>query len=226
MELVKKGGVSGEEKKAAGAEPKKPDAPQAKTLYVCEVHPEEVFEKPGQCFKGSCNGMPLDPRVLAPGARLVYVCPDHPEVASDKPGVCPKDQKKLGFRIVSDTTKLTDLWACPMHPERTAGGKLQCPDCGTTMKHVESEELLAVPASAVIDTGVRKIVFLDKGHDSFDAVEVELGPRAGEWYPVRKGLSAGDRVVSAGAFLLDAEARLNPAAGVMYFGASGQEPKK
>ncbi len=225
MELVKKGGVHGEEKKAAAAEPKKKDAPETRTVYVCDLHPEEVFDKPGQCFKGSCNGMVLEARKIVPGARLIYVCPDHPEVVSDKPGICPKDQKKLQYRIVSDTKQLAESWACPMHPERTAGGKLTCPECGTAMKHVESEELLAVPASAVVDTGVRKIVFLDKGHDTFDAVEVEIGPRAGEYYPILKGLAAGDRVVSAGAFLLDAEARLNPAAGVMYFGASGGEKK-
>jgi hypothetical protein len=170
--------------------------------------------------------MELEKRRLAPEARVIYVCPDHPDVVSDKPGVCPKDQKKLQYRIVSDTKRLVETWVCPMHPERTAGGQLKCPDCGREMKHVESEELLAVPFSAVIDTGVRKIVFLEKGPDTFDAVEIEVGPRADEYYPILKGLTAGDRVVTAGAFLLDAEARLNPAAGVMYFGASGQEPKK
>jgi multidrug efflux pump subunit AcrA (membrane-fusion protein) len=88
---------------------------------------------------------------------------------------------------------------------------------------MEYEEVLAVPVSAVIDSGLRKVVFLEKGHGTFDAVEVELGPRAGEYYEVLKGLAVGDRVVTQGAFLLDAEARLNPAAGTTYFGASGQE---
>ena len=204
---------------------REPVAAKERAIYVCDLHPEEVFDKPGQCLKGACAGMPLEKRLLAPGSRLLYACPEHPDVVSDKPGVCPKDGKKLQYKVVSDTVKLAEAWACPMHPERTAGGKLKCPDCGTEMKHVETEELLAVPFSAVIDTGVRRIVFIDKGHETFDAVEVELGPRAGEYYPVLKGLAAGDRVVSAGAFLLDAEARLNPAAGVMYFGTSGGEKK-
>jgi multidrug efflux pump subunit AcrA (membrane-fusion protein) len=98
--------------------------------------------------------------------------------------------------------------------------------CGVDLEHVEYEKLLAVPFSAVIDTGVRKVVFLEKGAGVFDAVEVTLGARAGEYYAVLKGLNAGDKVVTAGAFLLDAEARLNPAAGVIYFGASGGETKK
>jgi membrane fusion protein, copper/silver efflux system len=67
---------------------------------------------------------------------------------------------------------------------------------------------------------VRSVVFVDKGGGTFDAVEVVPGPRTGDHVQVLKGVSAGDRVVSAGAFLLDAEARLNPAAGSVYFGAS------
>lgn len=203
---------------------KVPNPKPERTIYVCDVHPDEVYDKPGQCFKESCAGMPLEPRKIVPGAKLVYVCPMHPEVKSDKPGVCPKDKcgKKLGYKIVSEATQLTETWACMLHPEMTAEGKLQCPECGREMKHLAIEQVLAVPFSAVVDTGVRRVVFVDKGHGTFDATEIEVGLRAGEYYPLQKGLAAGDRVVTAGAFLLDAETRLNPAAGVIYFGASGQ----
>jgi Cu(I)/Ag(I) efflux system membrane fusion protein len=207
----------------------KPDVtPEAKDrkIYVCDVHPEEVFDKPGQCRKESCNGMELEVRTLPPGSKVVYVCPAHPESTSDKPGVCPKDQKKLQFRVLSETSRTTETWACAIHADKSAGGPLKCPDCGLAMKHLERVELLSVPLSAVIDTGLRKVVFLERSHGSFDAVEVEVGPRAGEFYPVVKGLAAGDRVVTQGAFLLDAETRLNPAAGAAYFGAAAKEPKK
>ncbi|HVR84195.1 MAG TPA: efflux RND transporter periplasmic adaptor subunit [Planctomycetota bacterium] len=199
-----------------------------RTIYVCDVHPEEVFDKPGQCFKESCNGMELEARKILPGSKLIFVCPVHPEVKSDHPGVCPKEKcgKKLGWKVVSEATQLSEAWACSLHPEMTSGGKAKCPDCGREMKHMEMEQVLAVPFSAVIDTGERKVVFVDRGHGTFDATLVELGLRAGEYYPVLRGLAAGDRVVTAGAFLLDAETRLNPAAGVLYFGASGREPKK
>ena len=83
---------------------------------------------------------------------------------------------------------------------------------------------LAVPASAVIDTGRRKVVYrAAPGEDGvFEAVEVVLGPRTGEFYPVVSGLADGERVVARGAFLVDAEARLNPGSGSTYFGASGK----
>src|SRR5208282_2539793 len=55
----------------------------------------------------------------------------------------------------------------------------------------------------------------------FEGVEVELGPRQDDFYPVLKGLAAGDKVAAAGGFLVDAETRLNPAAASIYFGASG-----
>src|ERR1043166_2200922 len=164
--------------------------------------------------------MELYERKLAPGSHLIYACPEHPEVTSDKPGICAKEKcgKKLAFKVVSEGTQLRDMWVCPLHPEKTSGGKLKCPECGREMKHLEFEQVLAIPFSAVIDTGVLKVAFVDKGHGTFDAVKIEIGPRAGDYYPLLKGLAAGDRVVTAGAFLLDAETHLNPAAGVIYFG--------
>jgi membrane fusion protein, copper/silver efflux system len=202
------------------------EAKKDRKIYVCDLHPEEVSDKPGECHKGSCAGMKLEERTLTADSKLIYVCPDHPDVVSDKPGTCPKDGKKLHYRIQSPGSRLAEKWQCPMHPEKTGPGKGPCPQCGTDLKHVRSEEVLAIPVSAVIDTGERKVVFVDKGHGTFDAVAVVLGPRAGDLVQVVKGLSAGERVVSAGTFLLDAEARLNPAAGVIYFGASGSEGKK
>jgi len=223
MMLVPKGGVTGEEKKETT-----PAAAALRKIYVCELHPESVSETPGQCFKERCSGMTLEERKIPPGARLVYVCPLHPDVVSDKPGDCPRKHdpgpQKLHFKVISDTARPAESWTCPMHPERSAPGKVPCPDCGSPLKHLESEELLAVPFSSVIDTGIRKVVFLEKGQGTFDAVEIEVGPRAGDWYPVRKGLAAGDRVVTAGAFLLDAETQLTKSS-VLYFGAGGKEKK-
>ncbi len=83
------------------------------------------------------------------------------------------------------------------------------------------EQFLVVPEQAVVDTGARKIVYVQRQEGLFEGVEVELGPRQDDVYPVLKGLSAGDRVVAAGGFLVDAETRLNPAAASTYFGASG-----
>jgi Cu(I)/Ag(I) efflux system membrane fusion protein len=73
--------------------------------------------------------------------------------------------------------------------------------------------VLAVPESAVIDTGSRKLVYRQAAAGVFDAIEVRLAPLCEGFYPVLRGLQAGDRVATAGAFLLDAETRLTTGGG-------------
>ena len=73
------------------------------------------------------------------------------------------------------------------------------------------DEVLSVPESAVIDTGRRKVVYVEAEPGVFEGRVVVLGPRVGDRFPVLEGLSSGERVAAAGAFLIDAESRLNPA---------------
>jgi Cu(I)/Ag(I) efflux system membrane fusion protein len=79
----------------------------------------------------------------------------------------------------------------------------------------------AVPESAVIDTGSHRFVYRQAWPGTYDCVEAQLGPRAGDFYAVVRGLEAGDRVVTAGSFLVDAETRLTGGLASTYFGASG-----
>jgi Cu(I)/Ag(I) efflux system membrane fusion protein len=95
------------------------------------------------------------------------------------------------------------------------------PDAGEKQRHAYEQGLvLAVPERAVIDTGSRKIVYREAEPDVYEGVEVRLGPRCGILYPVIQGLKAGDKVATAGSFLIDAETRLTAGVGSTYFGAS------
>jgi Cu(I)/Ag(I) efflux system membrane fusion protein len=67
---------------------------------------------------------------------------------------------------------------------------------------------LAIPAEAVIDTGERHVVYVDKGGGNFEPREVALGLKAEEMVEVIRGLNAGERVASAANFLIDSEAKL------------------
>jgi membrane fusion protein, copper/silver efflux system len=73
------------------------------------------------------------------------------------------------------------------------------------------DEVLSVPESAVIDTGARKIVYVEAEPGVFEGREVILGARIGDRFPVLHGLSPGEKVAAKGSFLIDAESRLNPA---------------
>lgn len=79
---------------------------------------------------------------------------------------------------------------------------------------------LSVPESAVVDTGTRRIVYVEREAGVYEAVAVEVGPLADGSYAVLAGLASGDRVVTSGTFLVDAELRLHPGAAAAYFGAT------
>jgi len=74
---------------------------------------------------------------------------------------------------------------------------------------------LAVPEGAVIDTGVRKVVVVDRGSGYFEPREVRLGSKAGDVFEVLDGLKAGERVVTSANFLIDSESKLKEAVGGM-----------
>ena len=74
-------------------------------------------------------------------------------------------------------------------------------------------ELVAVPEDAVIDTGERRVVFVEVAEGHYQPREVALGRRAQGNYEVRSGLGPGERVVVSAQFLLDSESRLRAASG-------------
>jgi len=104
-----------------------------------------------------------------------------------------------------------------------------CPGCPPKLKAEPAKYLaslapqtapagavLSVPESAVIDTGDRKVVYVETQPGVFEGRSIVLGSRIGDRYPVLDGLAPGDRVAAAGAFLIDAESRLNSGAGAAH----------
>jgi YHS domain-containing protein len=182
------------------------------------------------------RSMPTGPPPLRSGdSRLVFVCPEHPNILQEKPGRCPVDSKdELEARPLASNQRLE--WWCPMHAHVTAAKPgCECRECKgmqllpRVVTYNPPGEVLAVPESAVVHTGSKKVVYLERMPGMFDGVEVVLGPRCGDFFPVVRGLEAGQRVATAGAFLIDAETRLNPSLAASYFGAarnSGPTPER
>ena len=67
---------------------------------------------------------------------------------------------------------------------------------------------LAVPSEAVIDTGVRQIIYVDKGDGYFEPREVRTGLKVDDLIEVTAGIKAGEKVASSANFLIDSEAQL------------------
>lgn len=172
------------------------------------------------------RSQPADPPPLVKGElRKLYVCPDHPAVLRERFGECPEDDNPLMEFPLDDLQRVA--WWCPMHPQITARepGR-ECAECQgmqllpRIVNYRPAGQVLAVPESAVIDSGARRVVYVETMPGMFDGVEVVVGPRCDGFYPVIGGLERGQFVATAGAFLVDAETRLNPSVAASYFGAT------
>lgn len=170
------------------------------------------------------RSQPRNPPPLLDGEpRELFVCDEHPRYLRLGVGACPFHDRELQARALHPNQRVE--WFCPAHRDVTARQPGSCEPCGglplipqVTM-YSPAGQVLAVPESSVIDTGASQTVFIESGPGMFDAVPVRIGPRCGSVFPVLSGLEANQRVVVAGAFLLDAETRLDPSLAAGYFGA-------
>ena len=76
---------------------------------------------------------------------------------------------------------------------------------------VDLPPTLVVPADAIVDSGLRKTVFVDRGNGYFEPRLVETGWRIGDDVEVTKGLMPGERIVISGTFFVDSESRMKAA---------------
>ncbi|HSD65759.1 MAG TPA: efflux RND transporter periplasmic adaptor subunit, partial [Vicinamibacteria bacterium] len=76
---------------------------------------------------------------------------------------------------------------------------------------VELGPAITVPKEAVLDSGTRRVVYVDKGEGVFEPRKVETGFRQGDRVEIVSGLAEGEKVVTSGNFLLDSESRMRAA---------------
>jgi Cu(I)/Ag(I) efflux system membrane fusion protein len=88
------------------------------------------------------------------------------------------------------------------------GGQLK-PQMFTNVEiRIDMGKRLVIPEDAVIDTGTRKVVYVDRGEGYFEPREVTPGLHGEGMVEVAKGLQAGEKVAAAANFLIDSEAKL------------------
>src|SRR5437867_12514753 len=105
---------------------------------------------------------------------------------------------------------------------RTARVRMIFPNPGLKLKpgmfvnavlQVRSDTQLVIPASGVLQSGTRQVVFVNRGDGYLEPRDVELGARAGDDFIVLKGLKEGEEVVTSANFLIDSESQLQAALG-------------
>lgn len=162
---------------------------------------------------------------LPTGVEGKFSCPMHPQVLQEAVGKCPLCEMPL-TQIPpppAPPPPAAPSWFCPMkcEGEKTYPGAGKCPECEMALEPVPvlaGKAALAVPVSAVLDSGTRKLVYVARGEGVFEPREVTLGPRAGAFHPVLGGLSGGEQVVVRGNFLLDSQFQITGHPSLFYPG--------
>lgn len=189
---------------------------------------------PGEKFEGKISF--IDP-YLNPKTRSVKVRVDVPNPRLRlKPGmyvnVFLKSHIPEGIRGPGKV-----IYTCSMHPEVISDKPGDCPVCGMFLVKKEAaspDMILAVPKGAVLDTGARKLVYVEKEKGTYVPKEIEIGPEAvaeingqkKRYYVIKAGLSDGMRVVSQANFLIDSQSQITGQAEAIYGGAIESEKEK
>lgn len=135
--------------------------------------------KPGMFVRGIVeSSLTEDGQVYAPNLEGKWISPMHPEIIKDEPGSC-------------------DICGMDLVPAE---------DLGYVSNEESQQAPLLIPSSAVLRTGKRAVVYVEKPNKdqpTFEGREITLGPKAGDYFTVAEGIKEGERVVTNGAFKID-----------------------
>jgi Cu(I)/Ag(I) efflux system membrane fusion protein len=164
--------------------------------------------------------------------RTVWVIAEVPEAALME--VTAGAEVRVSFRGLADapmTGRIDTIYPELDMTSRTGKLRIELPNPdGRLLANMFAEvdimlggaPVVLVPEGAVIDTGDRQVVILDLGEGRFRPEPVTVGQKGGGMVEIVKGVVAGDRVVSAATFLIDAESNLNAALAALAAPDAGQ----
>jgi Cu(I)/Ag(I) efflux system membrane fusion protein len=176
-------------------------------------------------------------RAAPTGVEGRYSCPMHPQVLADAPGSCPVCEMPLeqipGGSESAPAAPAGPRFMCPMKCEGDttyADPDVRCPVCHMKLEVVSAPHatngagVLAIPVSAVLDSGTRRIAYVEKSRGLFEPRELVLGPRAGAWFSVLSGVVEGERVATRGNFLIDSQFQITGQPSLFYPGGLHEKP--
>lgn len=168
-------------------------------------------------------GEGADPTTLLVGGKTVWV---YAQIYEQEVGLVKPGQKvaltspAFSGRKFSGTVRSLDPILDPA--TRSLKVRVEVPNPDKALKlemYVDAEIRVALgtkpalPESSLLDTGERRLVFVDLGEGRLEPRPVKVGPRAGAYYEILDGVEVGEKVVIAANFLLDSESRLKGAVG-------------
>jgi len=168
------------------------------------------------------------------GLEGQYICPMHPEVIQAEPGKCSLCEMPLErvpdrpAAAASSAVKHQHDVEHVHHGEQKTETTKLAPTPDVSQPALE-KGALAIPVSAVLDTGRRRIAYRLTKKGAYELVELKLGPRAQatdetgrrrDYYLVLDGLNDGDKVVVQSGFLLDSQRQIEGMPSLLY--PSGQ----
>lgn len=196
---------------------------------------------PGQTFTGRISFIDpmLDPKTRTVKIRVNVPNPDGRLKPEMFVRAVVESRVAQGGNVMDPN--MAGKWICPMHPSIVKAEPGACDICEMDLVTTESlgyvtagtvgQAPLVIPVSAPLITGRRAVVYVEKPqaeHPTFEGIEVVLGPRSGDYYIVKSGLTEGQRVVTRGNFKIDSalqiQARpsmMSPADGAMSTGYQG-----
>ena len=124
-------------------------------------------------------------------------------------------QKKTLFGRVSPVLPIFDPASrtLKLRLEADNPGFIMRPDMLVNVElPVSGPAAIIVPNDAILDTGLKKTIFVDRGNGFFESREVETGRSLGDRVVITRGLMPGEKIVVSGNFLIDSESRLQQAA--------------
>ncbi len=198
-----------------------------RVTFTVEAHPGETFEG-----RISFIEPMVDERTRTAAVRVAVENPER----RLKPGMFASAvvRTRVAARGAVVNNELAGRWVSPMHPTIVRDGPGQCDVCGMDLVPAESlgvvgdptsvEEPLVIPRSAVLFTGTRSVVYVEVPETetpTFEGRAVVLGPRAGDFYIVRDGLTRNDSVVVNGAFRIDSAMQIAAKPSMMTPGGGG-----
>jgi membrane fusion protein, copper/silver efflux system len=181
-----------------------------------KVSPQERFLKGSELYQIAdlrrvwivADAYEREVESLRPGAKAKVVAPYHKRTF---------DAKVAEILPLFDATTRT----LKVRLEADNPGYVLRPDMFVDVEVlVNHAPAIMIPTDAILDSGLHKTVFVDRGNGQFEPREVRTGRYLGNQVEIVSGLDAGERIVVSGNFLIDSESKLELAASGMQTGLS------